>query len=327
MLGLKSLFKKSCKIAPLCRSVSYVQRERTPPVKKIELSRHEIQNMITKPLTNKLLILSDLRDNPGAKKKKRRVGRGQGSTKGKTCGRGHKGTYKYRTLGRPWFKGGSSPLYKRLPKLGMTNYLFRERLKTIELQRVIQLIQSGRLDPTKVITMKSLFDCRALGGKKIIDGMKLLAKGRFVEDQLKDLPPLHFEMTHTSGRAKEVIEAAGGSVNLVYFTKLTLRAHLKPHKFDIIPRLPKIIKPKRLARYLPYIDLHKKRVEKSWESWPTFGEREHPDTRHGRGIVLKKQKYWDNVELKRPEGWEFLMASVKAKADAEVSTSDSSTNL
>lgn len=191
-----------------------------------------------------------------------------------------------------------------------------ENLVSITLGRIVQLIHSGRLDPTNTITMKRLWDCRALGGTKIRDGIKLLGGSEHVEKQIKDLPPLHFEMTHTSARAKEMVEAAGGIVNLVHFTRLTLRAHLKPHKFDILPRHPRIIKTRRLGRYLPYIDLHKNRVAESWESWPEFGERNYPDTRHGRGIVLKKEKFWKKVQLKKPEGWEFLMASIKAKSEA-----------
>ncbi len=79
-----------------------------------------------------MLKLNDLKYRTGAKKKKKRVGRGSSSGSGKTCGRGHKGQ-KSRTGGTkgPRFEGGQTPLYRRLPKRGFKNYLFKEEYAVI----------------------------------------------------------------------------------------------------------------------------------------------------------------------------------------------------
>ena len=94
---------------------------------------------------------SNIWDNPGSKKEKRRVGRGPGSTKGKTCGRGHKGTYA-RSGGKinRGFEGGQSPLHKRFPKFGFRKYRFNaktsQELEYLNLGKLAYHIEKGHLD-------------------------------------------------------------------------------------------------------------------------------------------------------------------------------------
>src|SRR5580698_1049295 len=95
--------------------------------------------------------LNDLRDNAGARKKRMIVGRGIGSGKGKTCGRGVKGQKARTGVSVVGFEGGQMPLYRRLPKRGFNN-IFANRYAEINLGRLQQAIESGRLDAKKPIT-------------------------------------------------------------------------------------------------------------------------------------------------------------------------------
>eukprot|EP01121_Diplochlamys_sp_Union-15-3_P014263 TRINITY_DN4522_c0_g1_i2.p1 TRINITY_DN4522_c0_g1~~TRINITY_DN4522_c0_g1_i2.p1 ORF type:complete len:169 (+),score=26.93 TRINITY_DN4522_c0_g1_i2:34-540(+) len=103
--------------------------------------------------------LNTLQDMTGARKKKRRVGRGPGTSKGKTSGRGHKGQ-KARSGGAipKGFEGGQTPYYKRLKKHGTKNALFRRLYAPLNLNRLQFWIDTGRIDVSKKITMKTLRD-------------------------------------------------------------------------------------------------------------------------------------------------------------------------
>ncbi|KAF3567183.1 hypothetical protein DY000_02011644 [Brassica cretica] len=176
-----------------------------------------------------LLSLNDLRDNV-PRKLKTRKGRGIGSGKGKTAGRGHKGQ-KARGTMKFGFEGGQTPLRRRLPKRG-----FKNKFK-LHFQ-IAKLINAGQIDSHELITMKTLKDVGAIG-KQIEDGVRLMGRGA---DEIKW--PLHFEVSRVTVRAKEVVEAAGGSVRRVYYNKLGLRALLKPEWFEKKGRLlPKAARP------------------------------------------------------------------------------------
>ena len=183
------------------------------------------------PIT--FLSLNTLRDNPGAVKKKRRVGRGIGSSKGKTCGRGHKGQ-KARAGGgvHPTFEGGQTKFYKRLPKIGkMKNARFKLQLIPLNVGKVQDYVTMGRLKPERVdgvLTMRDFIKAGIFPSSSVKSGVKLLGDG-VVRDKLL------IEVPWASASAIEAIESKGGFVTTVHYNRLALRALLKPHKFPLKP--------------------------------------------------------------------------------------------
>uniref|UniRef100_A0A5B7B0R2 Large ribosomal subunit protein uL15/eL18 domain-containing protein n=1 Tax=Davidia involucrata TaxID=16924 RepID=A0A5B7B0R2_DAVIN len=183
-----------------------------------------------------LLSLNDLRDNKGARKQKTRKGRGIGSGKGKTAGRGHKGQ-KARGTMKFGFEGGQTPLRRRLPKRGFKNP-FSLTFQPVGLGKIAKLINAGKIDSSELITMKTLKDTRAIG-KQIRDGVRLMGRGA---EQIKW--PIHLEVSRVTVRAKAAVEAMGGSVRRVYYNKLGFRALLKPEWFEKKGRLlPRAARP------------------------------------------------------------------------------------
>ena len=191
------------------------------------------------------LTLNRIRDNPGAMKVAKRVGRGIGSGKGKTAGRGHKGQKSRQgnkgMRGRG-FEGGQTPLHLKIPKTGFSNARFKAELKALNVEKLQQFIDKGRLDAEKPITMKELFDSNIVG--KIPHGVKLLGRGHIKT-------PVRIEVTRASKSAIEAIEAAGGTVVCGWYNRLNLRALLKPHKFDVIPRRARP-PPRKIKYYQDY---------------------------------------------------------------------------
>eukprot|EP00455_Lapot_gusevi_P042916 TRINITY_DN515_c0_g1_i4.p1 TRINITY_DN515_c0_g1~~TRINITY_DN515_c0_g1_i4.p1 ORF type:complete len:272 (+),score=78.25 TRINITY_DN515_c0_g1_i4:53-817(+) len=177
------------------------------------------------------LKLNDLQNNPGSTRQSKRVGRGIGSGKGKTAGRGHKGqkarsgSMKGKKVG---FEGGQTPLSRRMPRRGFNNP-FRKELKPLNLDRLQQYILDGRIDATKVIDLKAIHESGIVG--KVKHGVSLLARGAS-----NFTSKIQIQVTHVSDSAKKAVEGLGGKVDTVYYTRLGLRAHLKPEKFDILPR-------------------------------------------------------------------------------------------
>jgi large subunit ribosomal protein L15 len=178
----------------------------------------------------------NIKDNKGARSPKTKLGRGPGSGKGKTSGRGHKG-FKARVgnINRH-YEGGQVPITRRLPKHGFRNGATKSRHAYINLDKIYYLIQKGRLNPQEPITSRHIF--WAGGVSKIGDGVKVLSRGY---ELLKELPPLHLEISSASERAIDEIKKHGGTVTCVYKNKLTLRAQAKPWKFykpllDPVPR-------------------------------------------------------------------------------------------
>ncbi|KAL6993036.1 hypothetical protein U1Q18_011154 [Sarracenia purpurea var. burkii] len=183
-----------------------------------------------------LLSLNDLRDNKGARKQKTRKGRGIGSGKGKTAGRGHKGQ-KARGTMKFGFEGGQTPLRRRMPKRGFKNP-FSLTFQPVGLGKIAKLINAGKIDSSELITMKTLKDAGAIG-KQIEDGVRLMGRG---SEQITW--PIHLEVSRVTVRAKAAVEAAGGSVRRVYYNQLGLRALLKPEWFEKKGRLlPRAARP------------------------------------------------------------------------------------
>ena len=149
--------------------------------------------------------LNDIRDNDGARKGRMRVGRGIGSGKGKTAGRGQKGQKSRSGVSIKGFEGGQMPLHMRLPKRGFNNP-FGKDFAEVNLGMVQKFIDAGRLDGKKPIDHEALKAAGlARGGK---DGVRLLGKG-----ELKT--KLSFRVAGVSAGAREAVEGAGGSVELI----------------------------------------------------------------------------------------------------------------
>jgi large subunit ribosomal protein L15 len=118
--------------------------------------------------------LNELRDNAGARHKSKRLGRGIGSGKGKTAGRGHKGQKSRSGVAIKGFEGGQMPLYRRLPKRGFNN-IFAKNYQVINLGRLQTAIDAGKLDAAKPIGEAELLTSGVV--RRARDGVRLLAQG------------------------------------------------------------------------------------------------------------------------------------------------------
>src|SRR6202521_2722776 len=116
--------------------------------------------------------LSDIADNAGSRKKRMRVGRGIGSGKGKTAGRGGKGQTARSGVRIKGFEGGQMPLHRRVPKRGFQQAAFARRLNEINLGRVQAAIEAGKLDPAATVDVGALVKAGVLRRAK--DGVRLL---------------------------------------------------------------------------------------------------------------------------------------------------------
>ncbi|MCA3632119.1 MAG: 50S ribosomal protein L15 [Methylobacterium sp.] len=149
--------------------------------------------------------LNDLRDNPGATKDRMRVGRGIGSGKGKTGGRGVKGQKARTGVAVKGFEGGQMPLHRRLPKRGFNNHGALD-LNEVNIGRIQQAVDAAKLDPKAVVTIDALVAAGICSRAR--DGVKILGVG-----ELK--AKLAFEVFRASRSAVAAIEKAGGSVKLL----------------------------------------------------------------------------------------------------------------
>lgn len=149
--------------------------------------------------------LTELHDNVGATKKRMRIGRGIGSGKGKTGGRGVKGQKARTGVAIKGFEGGQMPLHRRLPKRGFNN-IHALDLNEVNLGRVQQAVEAGKLDAKIAITVDSLVAAGVLSRAR--DGVKVLGQG-----ELKS--KLSFEVWAASASAVQAIEKAGGSVTIL----------------------------------------------------------------------------------------------------------------
>ncbi|WP_310467290.1 50S ribosomal protein L15 [Sphingomonas sp.] len=149
--------------------------------------------------------LNELKDNQGARKSRMRVGRGIGSGKGKTAGRGQKGQKSRSGVSIFGFEGGQMPLHMRLPKRGFNN-IFAKDFAEVNLGAIQKLIDAGTLDAKGTLDHAALKAVGlARGGK---DGVRLLGKG-----ELK--AKLNLKVAGASKGAREAVEKAGGSVEII----------------------------------------------------------------------------------------------------------------
>jgi large subunit ribosomal protein L15 len=148
--------------------------------------------------------LHELRDNPGATKKKVRVGRGPGSGVGKTAGRGIKGQTSRSGVAIGGYEGGQMPLYMRLPKRGF-NKPNRKEYAVVNLGLIQKFIDGGRIDAAQPITEEVLVQSGVL--RRSRDGIRVLAKGEITSK-------VAIEVTGASAGAVAAVEAAGGSLKV-----------------------------------------------------------------------------------------------------------------
>jgi large subunit ribosomal protein L15 len=149
--------------------------------------------------------LNEISDNLGARKSRIRVGRGIGSTKGKTGGRGVKGQKSRTGVAIKGYEGGQMPIHMRLPKRGFNN-LFRLDFNAVNIGRVQVAVDAGKLDKGAKVDAAALVAAGVI--RRPRDGVRLLAKGELTAK-------LDFEVAGVSAGAKAAVEKAGGSVTVV----------------------------------------------------------------------------------------------------------------
>ncbi|NKB45370.1 MAG: 50S ribosomal protein L15 [Alphaproteobacteria bacterium] len=162
--------------------------------------------------------LNQLRDKPGATEKRTRVGRGPGSGKGKTAGRGHKGQKSRTGVSIRGFEGGQMPIYRRLPKRGF-NIVNPKEFAVINVGRLQKVIDEGRLDAGKPVDGAALEAAGMVRQRR--DGVRLLASG-----ELK--AKLAITVDHASAAAIAAVEKVGGSVTVI--AKASAADEAKPKK-------------------------------------------------------------------------------------------------
>jgi large subunit ribosomal protein L15 len=150
--------------------------------------------------------LSEIAGRPGARKTRKRLGRGIGSGKGKTAGRGGKGQTARSGVRIKGFEGGQMPLHRRLPKRGFSNTMFALKLNEVNLGRIQAAIDAGRLDAGAKIDAAALVKAGLLRREK--DGVRLLGSG---EIKAK----VAISVYGASKSAVAAVEKAGGTVEIL----------------------------------------------------------------------------------------------------------------
>ncbi|MEY2926066.1 MAG: hypothetical protein RL367_543 [Pseudomonadota bacterium] len=164
--------------------------------------------------------LNEIRDNDGARKSRMRVGRGIGSGKGKTAGRGQKGQTSRSGVSINGFEGGQMPLHMRLPKRGFNN-IFAKDYAEVNLGSIQKLIDAGKLDAAVVIDHAVLQAAGVARGGK--NGLRILGKGAITAK-------ISVSADGVSAGAKAAIEAAGGSVDVIVTVSAAEKAAAKKGK-------------------------------------------------------------------------------------------------
>jgi len=147
--------------------------------------------------------LNELRDNPGARPKFKRLGRGIGSGKGKTSGKGVKGQKAREGVSLNGFEGGQLPIYRRLPKRGFHN-MFRKEYAPVNVGAIEKAIESGKLDAATPITEQSL-EAAGLVRLAKVAGVRLLGMGKLSR-------PIIITVSGASVTAAAAVQAAGGTL-------------------------------------------------------------------------------------------------------------------
>jgi len=148
--------------------------------------------------------LNEIRDNDGATKNAKRVGRGIGSGRGKTSGSGHKGQKARSGVAIKGFEGGQMPIHRRLPKRGFNN-IFRKAYVEVNVGRIQSAVDAGKLDVAKPIDATALVAAGVISKAK--DGVRILGKGALSAK-------VNLHVAGASKAAANIVEKAGGSVTV-----------------------------------------------------------------------------------------------------------------
>ena len=148
--------------------------------------------------------LNELRDNPGATKPRKRIGRGPGSGTGKTGGRGIKGQKSRSGVAINGYEGGQMPIYQRLPKRGFTKPN-RKQFAVVNLGLIQKFVDAGKIDASSPVTEDVLVASGLVRRK--LDGIRVLAKGDFTAK-------VDLQVTGASKSAVAAVEGAGGSITV-----------------------------------------------------------------------------------------------------------------
>ena len=162
--------------------------------------------------------LNELTDNSGARKNRKRVGRGPGSGTGKTAGRGMKGQKSRSGVAIKGFEGGQMPLYRRLPKRGFNN-IFRKQFVELGTGRLQAAIDSKKVDAEKEITAKNLVEAGVLRRTK--DGVRLLVNGELSAKVI-------ITVAGASRGAVAMVEKAGGTVTMTKSANKDTKSQIAP---------------------------------------------------------------------------------------------------
>ena len=149
--------------------------------------------------------LNELSDVNGAKKDRKRVGRGIGSGTGKTAGRGVKGQKSRSGVAIKGFEGGQMPLHRRLPKRGFKN-IFSKDYNVFNLDRIQYFIDNGKLNDKEVINTENLLKAKLISKEK--NGLKILGRGNLKSK-------VSFEVSGASEKAIKLIEKAGSKITII----------------------------------------------------------------------------------------------------------------
>ena len=147
--------------------------------------------------------LNEVKDNPGATRNAKRIGRGVGSGTGKTSGSGHKGQKARSGVSINGFEGGQMPIHRRLPKRGFNN-IFRKKYAVVNLGRLQAAVDAGKLDAKKPVDAAALVGAGVIS--KVRDGVRILAKGELTSKKVE---------IHAAGASKaaaEAVEKMGGKI-------------------------------------------------------------------------------------------------------------------
>ena len=167
-----------------------------------------------------MMRLNEIRDNHGSRKPRTRVGRGEGSGKGKTAGRGVKGQKSRSGVSVLGFEGGQMPIYRRTPKRGFNN-IFAKKFEIVNLGRLQKAIDNKKFDAKSVVSVETLSAAGLIRGNK--NGVRILAKGDIKES-------LVFEVAGVTRAALAAIEKVGGKILLPSPTKAEKLSKTKAEK-------------------------------------------------------------------------------------------------
>ena len=192
--------------------------------------------------------LNELRDNPNARKARTRVGRGIGSGKGKTAGRGHKGQKSRSGVAIKGFEGGQMPIHMRLPKRGFNNFT-RKEFAELTLGNLQNAIKKGLIDISKPITEKEINEAGIV--KKSKDGIKLLNKGEMNEK-------IQISLSKATKSCVKIIEGLGGKIEVLELPKVK-----RIRKKNLPPEEGKEVKAEKESPSKDEVEIKNKEVAES----------------------------------------------------------------